>query len=132
MLNERRKHLLHLRSSWITTFASATRYDSHISTADNIVASLINGSVASPANFLIWRPQTSDSSICASVLLEEAPQEQTESWNEVSTTIIADPEEVIIQDILLDGDDEARETDNSGEVEVILPEIAFFSLCPVS
>lgn len=132
MLNERCKHLLHLRSSWITPFASATRYDSHISTANNIVASLVNGSVVSPANFLIWRPPTSDFNICASVLLEEDPQEQTGSWNEVSTTQIADPEEVIIQDILLDGDDEARETDNSGEVEAILSEIAFVSSCPVS
>jgi hypothetical protein len=118
MLNERRKHLLHLRSSWITPFASAIRYDSHISVADNIVASLINGSVTSPANSLVWRPPKSNFNICTSVLLEEDSQEQLGSWNDVSSKI-TDREEAIVRE-------------NSREVDVIMPEITSISSPPVS
>ena len=125
MLNERRKHLLHLRSSWITPFASAIRYDSHISVVDNIVASLINGSVASPANFLIWRPPKSNFNIRASMLPEEDSQEQLGSWNEVSTY----PEEVIVQDIVIEDNEERV---NGMEVDVMMTKITSISSSPVS
>lgn len=65
------------------------------------------------------------------MLLEEDPDERIASWNEVSTETI-DPEKVIIQDILIDGDGEVGDKDGSDEVEVVLPDVTFISLCPVS
>ena len=99
--------------------------------ADAIIASLVGGSVGSPSKFLIWTPQKPSANTFTSVLLEEDPDERIASWNEVSTETI-DPEKVIIQDILIDGDGEVGDKDGSDEVEVVLPDVTFISLCPVS
>lgn len=135
MLNQRHKHLLHLRSSWITPFASAVRYDSHIATADSIVASLVNGSMDLSLKSLIWTQEKhGDFSICTSTLPEEESEECVGSWNEVhNKTTHPDSDEVMVQDILIDdGGEEEIGDSGSGEVEVLLPDINFISSCPVS